>query len=235
MNIKRLKKQMKGQALVEFVLVLPFLLLLFLGMIEASYAMYDYIVLANANREGARLAARGRFDDSVIHTRIVGAGGFRNGDVNTPNLSVGENFGMIITHLTFPSMIPSNWHQQIDIDICCQPDCPTPTNDVNLTRCIIPGSVIAEGDTIRDLAESDSHIINLRHEFETNVAVSDLINDLRESEDFDPQINEIVLVETFMVHATLLHLPGFVPIDDPMSLYFSSSMRVTLNSRTGTQ
>lgn len=53
----KLRKSEKGQALVEFALVLPILLLLILGMIEYGWALNGKITLTNAVREGARLAA----------------------------------------------------------------------------------------------------------------------------------------------------------------------------------
>jgi Flp pilus assembly protein TadG len=43
-----------GQELVEFALILPLLLLLFLGIIEFGRAMLAYNTIANAAREGAR-------------------------------------------------------------------------------------------------------------------------------------------------------------------------------------
>jgi Flp pilus assembly protein TadG len=43
-----------GQELVEFALILPLLLLLFLGIIEFGRAILTYNTIANAAREGAR-------------------------------------------------------------------------------------------------------------------------------------------------------------------------------------
>jgi len=235
MKNKPSKNRPNGQALVEFVLVLPFLLILFLGMVEAGYAMYDYIVLANANREGVRLAARGRFDDEVLSERVIGTGGFRNGDANTPNLNLEENFGMIITHIPFPSNPSDNWASNTGTARCCQPDCvpPDPPPEIYMTICV--QGVTTDGAEMRELAGTDSSITAIVQEFQNNVDVTSLINKLRVDNDFDAQMNEIVIVETFMAHSMLLHLPEFVPFDDPMNLYFRSAMRVTLNSRTQTQ
>ena len=44
-----------GQALVEFALVGPILVLLFLGATDLTRAFYTYIVLTNASREAARV------------------------------------------------------------------------------------------------------------------------------------------------------------------------------------
>jgi len=50
MNIK----SQKGQSLVEFVLILPLLIILLFGIIEFSVLMYNQAVITNASREGAR-------------------------------------------------------------------------------------------------------------------------------------------------------------------------------------
>jgi len=44
----------KGASAVEFALVLPILLLLFLGIIEFSFLLFNKAVITNAAREGAR-------------------------------------------------------------------------------------------------------------------------------------------------------------------------------------
>ena len=49
----------RGAALVEFVIVVPLLLLLVLGIMEFGMIMHDYIMLAQGAREGARTAAIG--------------------------------------------------------------------------------------------------------------------------------------------------------------------------------
>ena len=47
-------KVQRGAAAVEFALILPVLVILLLGTIEGSLAMYDKAVITNASREGAR-------------------------------------------------------------------------------------------------------------------------------------------------------------------------------------
>lgn len=47
-------RQEQGAAAVEFALVLPVFLLIFLGIVEFSIALYDKAVITNASREAAR-------------------------------------------------------------------------------------------------------------------------------------------------------------------------------------
>jgi Flp pilus assembly protein TadG len=47
----------RGAAMVEFVIVVPLLLLLVLGIMEFGMVMHDYMMLANGAREASRIAA----------------------------------------------------------------------------------------------------------------------------------------------------------------------------------
>ena len=55
--LSRLKRGQKGQALVEFALVLPVLLVLVLGSIDVGWLLYAKISTASAAREVARAVA----------------------------------------------------------------------------------------------------------------------------------------------------------------------------------
>lgn len=58
----------RGQTLVEFAIILPVLLLLVVGMMEFGLVINQYMVVAEAAREGARSAALGGTDANVIST-----------------------------------------------------------------------------------------------------------------------------------------------------------------------
>jgi hypothetical protein len=69
LNIKRLlpkrRTKNKGQGITEFALILPILLLVILGIIEAGWLIWAYITVQNAAREAARYAVTGApLDDS---------------------------------------------------------------------------------------------------------------------------------------------------------------------------
>jgi len=55
-KILKLGRSSDGQSLVEFALVLPFLMILILGMIEFGWILNGKITLTSAAREGARVA-----------------------------------------------------------------------------------------------------------------------------------------------------------------------------------
>lgn len=60
----------RGQALVEFVLALPILLVIIFGIIEFASAWRTYQVVTNVAREGARLAVVPTSDASTVNARI---------------------------------------------------------------------------------------------------------------------------------------------------------------------
>ena len=58
--IKRREQKEKGQALVEFAVILPVLLMVLWGIFQFGIAFNDYIQVTSAAREGARKAAVSR-------------------------------------------------------------------------------------------------------------------------------------------------------------------------------
>ena len=77
-----------GQSLVELAVILPLLLLLFIGMIEVGWAMHSYVTVATAAREATRFGARGNFnEEDVGEVALVALGALdvelEGPDVNT--------------------------------------------------------------------------------------------------------------------------------------------------------
>jgi len=63
--MKHIKNQ-KGQALVEFTIILPILLLLVMGIFQFGMMINSYLTIQNAVREGARVAIVGSTDTEII-------------------------------------------------------------------------------------------------------------------------------------------------------------------------
>jgi Flp pilus assembly protein TadG len=63
-TIKNLKNQ-NGQALVEFTIVLPILMLLIMGIFQFGMMLNAYITIGNAAREGARAGIIGSSDAEI--------------------------------------------------------------------------------------------------------------------------------------------------------------------------
>ena len=65
------KNSRSGQTLVEFALIIPVFILMVMFIFDVGRAVYDYSVLYNAVREGARVAAVGESNITKIKTIVV--------------------------------------------------------------------------------------------------------------------------------------------------------------------
>ena len=79
-------KKQKGQGLTEFALILPLLLLLLLGIIEASRVIWAYITVQTAAREAVRYAVTGR---PYVRNENISSQNAITGD-NEPSSSNGD-------------------------------------------------------------------------------------------------------------------------------------------------
>jgi hypothetical protein len=69
-GLRRRLRDTRGQALVEFVLALPILLVIVFGIIEFASAWRTYQVVTNVAREGARLAVIPTSTDQSVRDRV---------------------------------------------------------------------------------------------------------------------------------------------------------------------
>src|SRR3954467_9801682 len=67
----RPRQRTRAQSMVEFALVLPILLLLVVGIIEMGYALFVYVEVQNAAREGARAAAVRACPNTISYQEIA--------------------------------------------------------------------------------------------------------------------------------------------------------------------
>jgi Flp pilus assembly protein TadG len=66
-----IRQQEEGSSFVELALVLPVLLLLFLGMIDFGLSYNTYITLSNGAREGARWISTNRTNPAGARERVL--------------------------------------------------------------------------------------------------------------------------------------------------------------------
>ena len=98
---KLLHKRERGQALVEFALVLPVLLVLLCGIIDFGWLYYNQITLNNAAREGARYAAvhydPARDWQEEAQARMISGMAGVNGAAASVSASSGEQVTVSVT------------------------------------------------------------------------------------------------------------------------------------------
>jgi Flp pilus assembly protein TadG len=102
-------KGREGQALVEFALVLPVLILLLLGIVEFGLLLYNQQVITNASREGARYGIVARIPrmpadsieavvDAYAGSRLITFGsGEPQTDVSWDGTTFGDNLTVLVT------------------------------------------------------------------------------------------------------------------------------------------
>jgi Flp pilus assembly protein TadG len=61
----------RGNALVEFALVLPLLLLIFAGIVDFGFLFQRYEVITNAAREGARIGVLPGYEAADVQQRVL--------------------------------------------------------------------------------------------------------------------------------------------------------------------
>ena len=98
---RRLWGTQKGQTLVEFVLILPVLLILLFGIIEFGLLLYNKQVITNASREGARygIVSRSPRRDSTEIRVVVDA--YCANHLITSGTSVAPNTAVQSTGVVF--------------------------------------------------------------------------------------------------------------------------------------
>lgn len=97
-------KNQQGQALVEFSIIIPLLLLLLLGIAELSMILNSYLSIENAAREGARIGVIGSSDNAIKNRIINTTPSLNSNNLNiqiTPSedsRSSGDNLTITITY-----------------------------------------------------------------------------------------------------------------------------------------
>jgi len=200
------KSRQRGQGLLELVVILPVLLILMVGVAEIGVGLRTYLLVMNANREAARFAARGRYDDNRVAERVISAGGVVElGGTAVPFLrpsGTEPNTGIIVTH--------------VEMD-------PTGTE---LTRTVYyTGVVPGPGGGVVALTEDDTRL-EIGGLLDRQSDVQAEVGALRESESYEPVNNHLAAVEVYFAHEPLL-LSSLVPIPDPWPMYARTVMRVT--------
>ncbi|MFB0536889.1 MAG: TadE/TadG family type IV pilus assembly protein [Anaerolineae bacterium] len=72
---KKASQRERGQGLVEMALVLPFLLVLVVGIVEGGVALNRQLTVVNAAREGARLGANGADNEDIYDQTLLATSG----------------------------------------------------------------------------------------------------------------------------------------------------------------
>lgn len=205
----------RGQSIVEFAIVLPFLALLIMLMVETAYALRSYLVVTSANREGIRFAARGRYTDEIAAAQIINSAG----TVKTDNglepflrtTGSDSNTGIIITHIP-----------------------------ILADGTLGPGQVYYTGTVTIQVGQDYSTVpinpsysrISPQQLADQHAQITVQVNNLRQQEGYDKLDSQIVVVEVFYAHRTMwvsTILPR--PFGHIIPIYSRSVMRIVSDAR----
>jgi Flp pilus assembly protein TadG len=78
------RRSRQGQALAEFALVIPIILLAFMGIFDLGRMIFAYNNISNAAREGARTAIVNQNQAAIEAEARIGTTGLAPSDVNVP-------------------------------------------------------------------------------------------------------------------------------------------------------
>lgn len=125
-------KNEKGQALVEFAIILPILLLLIMGILQFGLLINSYLALENSSREGARLGIVGCTDKDIQNIVMKTAptlnsnaltinitpseGSRKSGDTLTINLTYNYNLTIPIISTLFNNSVTLNAQTSMRIE-----------------------------------------------------------------------------------------------------------------------
>ena len=228
---KRGLKRTEGQSLVELAMTLPLLLLMFIGLIEVGAALRNYLVIVNANREGVRFAARGRWFDTDaevqdIFRRIIAAGGWMctNPDcteqefIMRPQDASAEwpaNTTIAITYIEVPDQVEDLYMESMVYE---DPTVHTPWVTGTLPSGVTLDSLISDAEVRAAQAQADNYAFN--EQFYLTEGMLDI-----------PSEDNLVIVEIWFDHEQMLNMPIFTEFIPEINLHIRSEMRVTLDSR----
>lgn len=115
-RIKRFRKREDGQALTEFALVAPILIMLAIGILLLGYFMYCNIIVVSAANQGARAGSALSADPDVSQSEVLltakntAESMLSNGlniDNGQVNISSGANFEVTVEYdFSFPITLP---------------------------------------------------------------------------------------------------------------------------------
>jgi Flp pilus assembly protein TadG len=86
--LRRRRRGERAQALVEFGVILPFVLVMLIGVIEVTTAFVHYVAVINASRDAARFGSKGYTDADMRAAAVADLANLPNSIKITPTSAV---------------------------------------------------------------------------------------------------------------------------------------------------
>ncbi len=250
-----LRRREKGQSLVETALIMPILLLMFIGVLEVGWALRGYLTLLNASREAARFAARGRYVDFSTQERaMVGYGYVLSqtelslaGQMDVHFTGTDTNATLIITHYFIGTRKPCDTPpcNNNTPSNCSSPPCNSCSDRNKRERETPPGDDVIQGPDdgahgyyrVRfglDRPSLISPTLTLATLIEENIRFNCELNARDPTAPYSD--NSVVIVEILYDQPQLLGVPLVSNrFTNPVPLYVHTIMRITSDARSSGQ
>ena len=102
--VRRLRRREEGQSLVELSFLLPFFLVIVIGVVEVVDSMNAYVTITDAARDAARLGSKNLATDAQMQALAVTEGARLRNPVQTS--------GVTVTHTTVDSV------EAVNVRVC---------------------------------------------------------------------------------------------------------------------
>ena len=122
---KKFERPAKGraQAMVEFALVLPILMLVLVGLLEFGRLFYAWLILENSTRFGIRYATAGTYDTSYCASATPCAGADEDLEIFNARLpSIQDETRRLIVGFFYNEGVAYTQHEHLNITVCSDED-----------------------------------------------------------------------------------------------------------------
>jgi hypothetical protein len=198
--------------LLELALILPFLILLLVATVEAGFALRDYLMVQSANREGVRWAVRTPPGDEYrehFHSPEEVESVFNRILIAAEEGGLrSDDMSIVFTHIYIADENLDGDLEPATFQATWPPGFDYP-----------PGF---EGAEVLDLSED-------------NATKAANINAARQSANYEPLWNELVVIEVFYRHETVWGFDIVGPFGEDWTMYARSSMRMVGTGRPADQ
>jgi len=252
-KLKKLFTNERGASATEFALVLPVLILMFVGLFETGFALWGYLTLVNGNREAARYSVRAdvlEFEytdtaDEIGYQEVIDHALLANSDqLNFVEYAANTEEGdpkaaMIVTHLVVDTAQPCTTNPKGNqVEDCFE----------DLATCLDPANAYDEDDLVVGPQTEGHEYLQYSYpevtEFTSRLDSAEKLAELKAANDeFNCKLwqklpagvtpdwskNSVMIVETFYEQPQLLGFPLVSLALNPVPLYAQTTLRIDSN------
>ncbi|MCB0118432.1 MAG: pilus assembly protein, partial [Anaerolineales bacterium] len=122
-KIHKTQRPKNAQAMVEFMLVIPILLLVLVGLIEFGRLFYAWLIVENSTRFGIRYASAGTYNVDYCASDTPCSGDNREAEITDARLpSIEDETRRLIVGLAYDESLAQTANQYLNVTVCAGPE-----------------------------------------------------------------------------------------------------------------